>query len=113
PGAAVYTASKHAVVAFSESLNYETEPRGVLVTSVNPGFVATEGFPMGGTPSTFVMDVRRVAEGIVKVVKREIAPEFSIPRWIAPLQGFRVFTPWLYRWGMRGARRFGTSTRPS
>ncbi|HKZ75741.1 MAG TPA: SDR family oxidoreductase, partial [Actinomycetota bacterium] len=46
PGTSVYTATKHAVVAFSEALNYETEPRGVLVTSVNPGFVRTEGFPM-------------------------------------------------------------------
>src|SRR5512144_3312642 len=37
PGTAVYTASKHAVVAFSESLNYDTADRGVLVTAVNPG----------------------------------------------------------------------------
>jgi Short-chain dehydrogenases of various substrate specificities len=45
PGAAVYTATKHAVVAFSESLNYDTAPDGVLVTSVNPAFIVTEGFP--------------------------------------------------------------------
>ena len=45
PGASVYAAAKHAVVAFSEALYYELEPKGVLVTALNPGFVETEGFP--------------------------------------------------------------------
>ena len=47
PGNAIYGATKHAVVAFSEAMNYETEGRNVHVTSVNPGFVDTEGFPQG------------------------------------------------------------------
>ena len=49
PGNAIYGATKHAVVAFSEAMNYETEGRNVRVTSVNPGFVDTEGFPQGGS----------------------------------------------------------------
>src|SRR4029450_12844721 len=44
PGSSMYSASKHAVVAFGESLYYELEPKGILVTSVNPGFARTEGF---------------------------------------------------------------------
>ncbi|HCP62323.1 MAG TPA: oxidoreductase, partial [Actinobacteria bacterium] len=36
PGSSVYSATKHAVVAFSESLHYELSPRGILVTTVNP-----------------------------------------------------------------------------
>jgi short-subunit dehydrogenase len=44
PGAAIYTATKHAVVAFSESLYHELAGDGVMVTVVNPGLVATEGF---------------------------------------------------------------------
>ncbi|HUL85242.1 MAG TPA: SDR family oxidoreductase [Actinomycetota bacterium] len=107
PGAALYTATKHAVVAFSESLNYDTAPRGVLVASVNPGFVETEAFTHDDLPSFAVLDVDRVAEAIVKVVRDGIAPEYSIPRWIAPLQAFRVLTPPLYRWGVRQVRKAG------
>jgi NADP-dependent 3-hydroxy acid dehydrogenase YdfG len=107
PGAAVYTATKHAVVAFSESENYDAERRGAHVTAVNPGFVATEGFPQNDLPTRLVMRPERVAEAIVKVVRDEIAPEYSIPRWVSPLQAFRVLTPPLYRWGVRQTRRAG------
>ena len=65
----MYTATKHAVVAFSESVNYETEPRTVHVTAVNPGFVATEGFPADGVPRRRDARRQRVAETIVKVIR--------------------------------------------
>lgn len=111
PGTAVYTATKHGVVAFSESLHYDTEPAGVHVTAVNPGLVATEGFPQEGMPRRFVMPAERVAEAIVHVVHNGIAPEYSVPRWIAPFQLFRVLTPSLYRWGVRQARRAAPATK--
>ena len=104
PGSAVYTATKHAVVAFSESLNYDTAPDGVLVTSVNPAFIVTEGFPHANVPSPVLLQVDRVGEAVVKVVRNGIAPEYSIPRWVSPFQVFRVLTPPLYRWGVRRAR---------
>ena len=104
PGSAVYTATKHAVVAFSESLDYDADRTGVHVTAVNPGLVATEGFPQTGVPKRFVMAPERVAEAIVKVVREGIAPEYSVPRWLAPFQVFRVLTPPLYRWGVRQVR---------
>jgi short-subunit dehydrogenase len=111
PGASVYSATKHAVVAFSESLDYDTAPRGVLITAVNPGFVATEGFPQTEVPGRLVMPASRVAEAIVKVVRDDISPEYSVPRWIAPLQAFRVLTPPLYRWGVRLVRGSAPATR--
>jgi NADP-dependent 3-hydroxy acid dehydrogenase YdfG len=107
PGTALYSATKHAVVAASESANYDAEARGVHVTAVNPGFVATEGFPQSDLPTWAVMGADRVAEAIVTVVREGIAPEYSVPRWVAPLQAFRVLTPPLYRWGVRQARRTG------
>jgi short-subunit dehydrogenase len=100
PGASVYSATKHAVVAFSESLNVSTRRHGVLITSVNPAFVPTEGFPNAGRPSIVTLTPERVAEAIVKVVREGIAPEYSVPRWVAPLQAFRVLTPPLYRWAV-------------
>ena len=42
PGMAVYHATKAYVLSFSEALNRELEPRGVRVTVVCPGPVATE-----------------------------------------------------------------------
>jgi short-subunit dehydrogenase len=107
PGAAVYTATKHAVIAFSESLYYDARPHGVLVTAINPGFVSTEGFPQWHLPQRLVMKPERVADAIVKIVREGIAPEYTLPRWIGPLQAFRVLTPPLYRWGIRKIREVG------
>jgi short-subunit dehydrogenase len=105
PGAAVYGASKHAVIAFGEALYHELGPLGILVTSVNPGFSRTEGFPMRGRRSALLLDPDRVAKLIVDVVRRDRAPEVSIPRLPSALQAFRVLTPPLYRWGMGLAAR--------
>jgi NAD(P)-dependent dehydrogenase (short-subunit alcohol dehydrogenase family) len=108
PGAAVYGATKHGVVAFSEALYHELAPRGILVTSVNPGFSPTEAFRPRG-PSIVNLDPNDVAALIVDVVRKGIAPEISIPRPLAALQAFRVLTPPLYRWGVRTiSRRFGS-----
>ena len=87
PGAAVYGASKHAVVAFSESLFYEVEDQGVLVTAVNPGFVKTEGFPLVGMDPRMILTMDKVAGAVVRVVRDDIAPELSVPRYISPLAG--------------------------
>jgi NADP-dependent 3-hydroxy acid dehydrogenase YdfG len=109
PGAAVYGATKHAVVAFSEALYHELGPRGILVTSVNPGFSPTEGFPETG-PSFVRLDPDDVAKLIVDVVRKGTAPEISIPRSLAALQAFRVLTPRLYRWGVGTiSRRYGST----
>ena len=113
PGAAVYTGTKHAVVAFSESLNLSTGPRGVLVTSLNPGFVPTEGFPERDRPRILTLTPERVAEAAVKVVREGIAPEYSIPRWAAAGQVFRILTPPLYRRAMALAGRIGRPAAPS
>jgi short-subunit dehydrogenase len=109
PGAAVYGATKHGVVAFSEALYHELKPEGILVTSVNPGFSPTEGFPATG-PSFVRLDPDDVAKLIVDVVRKGTAPEISIPRSVAALQAFRVLTPPLYRWGVGTiSRRHGST----
>jgi short-subunit dehydrogenase len=99
---------------FSESLYYELAPRGILVTSVNPGFAATEGFPQSRLPSALVMPADKVARVIVDVVREGKAPEISVPRGMSVWQAFRVLTPPLYRWGVRTATsRFGTTPAKS
>lgn len=104
PGAAVYTAAKHAVVAFSESLFYDLREEGVMVTVINPGIVATEGFLPADSPlwkdpvvRPFVLKPERVARAIVDVVRHRKGPEVSVPRWLAAPQAMRVLVPPLYR----------------
>ena len=41
----LYTASKHAQLAFSRSVTAELGQRGIHVHTVLPGFAETEGFP--------------------------------------------------------------------
>jgi len=107
PGAEVYGATKHAVVAFSESLDLTAKRSGVRVTAVNPPFVPTEGFPQEGRPTPFILASEDIAEVIARVVREGIAPRYSIPRWVAPLEAFGVLTPALYRWGADiASRRF-------
>ena len=94
-------------MAFSESLDVSTRRRGVLVTAVNPAYVPTEGFPATNRPSVLTLTPERVADAIVKVAREDISPEYSVPRWAAAFQLFRILTPPLYRWGLgAGERRY-------
>jgi hypothetical protein len=54
-----------------------------------------------------LLSLERVAGAVVRVVRDDIAPELSVPRYLSPLQAFRVLTPPLHRWGVRRARDMG------
>lgn len=112
PGSAVYSSTKHAVVALSEALYFELADQGVLVTSVNPGLVRTEGFPQRErTKGLRVMRPEEVAAAIVDVVRSGAGPQRSVPRWLAAFQSIRVLAPPLYRFGVRRAMRRLRPTR--
>jgi short-subunit dehydrogenase len=121
PGASVYAAAKHGVVAFSESLYQELAPFGVVVTAVNPGLVATEGFIPADSPlwrdriaRPFIMPPHRVAKAIVDVVRHRKGPEVSVPRWLGAPQAARILAPSLYRaaLGRIAGARAGTAEAP-
>lgn len=108
PGAAVYSATKHAVVALSESLYHELAPREVMVTVINPGLVATEGFLPADSPvwkeawiRPFIMRPERIAAVIADAIRGRRGPEISVPRWLAAPQAARVLAPALYRAALR------------
>ena len=66
PGMAVYHATKAYVLSFSEALHRELGPRGVRITALCPGPVATEfqaraGIPDGFMPSILARSPQRVA----------------------------------------------------
>ena len=104
PGAAVYTATKHAVVAFGESLALSTAPRGVQVTSVLPGFIPTETFS-GEGPGPLKTTSEAVATAIVGAVRSGRGGEVFLPRWPRPFEAFRVLAPGLYHGLIRAAVR--------
>lgn len=100
PGAALYTATKHAVTSFSEALALEMRPQGVRVTAINPGFTTTEGFPQHGMPGRIVMQPPQVARAMVRAVERNAGHQVSVPRWTGALELGRATGP-AYRFVMR------------
>lgn len=79
-----YAASKHAQLAFSRSLVAVLAPRGIVVHTVLPGFVETEGFPQRGRVRGLayraVVNPAFVGERIVAAVETGRG-EFFVPRW--------------------------------
>ena len=86
PDAGPYSASKHAQLAFSRALRAELKPRDISVLTVNPGPVATEGFPQTRLISRrsmrwTVLTPERIAEKIVRAIERGKS-EVVFPRWM-------------------------------
>ncbi|MCI2809695.1 SDR family oxidoreductase [Eoetvoesiella caeni] len=75
PGGAVYSATKHAVLALSEGLRQEVKPYNIRTTVVSPGAVATE------LPNTVTDPV--VAERINKLYEEVAIPADSFARAVA------------------------------
>lgn len=100
-GAPAYTASKHALVGWSEALHFQLARKGVYVSSVEPGIVPTEGFPATAIESNPVL---RLTTGTTEQVSRAIFDAIEkrklqrvVPRWYYLLQIPALFVPPLYR----------------
>lgn len=74
PGFAVYAATKAFVLSYSQALNSELKPRGITVTAVCPGPVATEFFQVA-SPSGMLPLYKRLSmarpEKVVKLAVRD------------------------------------------
>ena len=100
-GTGAYSASKFALVGWSDSLYAEEHARGVHVGIVLPGFVATEGFPQRELVDRrltrwVVAEPALVAEAIVDAGLRG-RPERYVPRAYAVFGVLRLLTPRLVR----------------
>jgi uncharacterized protein len=88
PKSSVYSATKHAVLGYTNSLRMELHDYNVFVTSVNPGPIATNFFNIADEKGTYVKNVQKfmlepeyVAQKVVDAMltkKREI----NLPRWM-------------------------------
>ena len=70
PGESAYCASKAAVNAYMEGLRIAARGRGLTVTTVCPGFVATDMLPMDAASTPFLMSADEAARRIARVVFR-------------------------------------------
>jgi short-subunit dehydrogenase len=115
-GSGAYSASKFALIGWSDSLYAEERPRGVHVGLVLPGFVATEGFPATelrerALTRWIVSRPERVAEAIVDTGLRGRAERY-VPRLYGLTAVARILFPGLVRRVLSGggASRLTTAT---
>ena len=88
PKSSVYSATKHAVLGYTNSLRMELSDYNVLVTAVNPGPIATNFFNIADEKGTYVKNVKRfmlqpeyVAKKVVESMLTKTR-EINLPRWM-------------------------------
>ena len=90
---ATYTASKFAVVGFSEATRLELAPRGIDLSMVLPSIVRTEpGAGLARNRLSPWVGPEEVAAVIESVIRRPRA-EVWVPRWVEPLSKVTLTLP--------------------
>ena len=107
PKSGAYSASKFALIGWSDGLYHEEKPNGVHVGLVLPGFVTTEGFPqreLMAKPLTrrLVSTPEKVANAIVAVGPGGKAERY-VPRPYWVIAALRAIAPALIRRGSANA----------
>ncbi|MGR6063464.1 SDR family NAD(P)-dependent oxidoreductase [Bacillus velezensis] len=89
PKSSLYSATKHAVLGYSNALRLELAGTGVAVTTVNPGPIKTDFFTIADKEGGYVksvgrwmLDADRVAERITSVILTD-KREMNLPRWMS------------------------------
>lgn len=101
PGAGAYSASKYALIGWSDSLYLEEAQHGVHVGLVLPGFIRTEGFPADELTAKLatrwlVSDVRKAAEAVYEAGILGKAERY-VPRPYALIAVLKAIAPGLVR----------------
>ena len=104
PLEAAYAASKFALIGLSEAVDLEVAGRGVRVSVVDPGGVATSFFEARGQPYArrWPRPIRpeRVAEAVIAAVERG-GGERYVPRLLRGAVILRTLAPGAARWATR------------
>lgn len=107
PNGATYSASKFAVVGFTEALRQELAPQGIEVTMVLPTVVKTElaaGVPAArGVKAVTAEDVAKVIDAAVK----KPCAEMWVPRWSQALSKSTLALPRVVQDAMSKAIKAG------
>jgi len=101
PGESAYCASKFALVGWSEGLETELARRGVYISTIEPGFVPTEGFPHTDMKANPLMSrMLGSDEDVSKAIRKAIRGrrhQRTVPRFYYLVQVPRVLAPGVYR----------------
>ena len=93
PGAAVYAATKHAVLGLTDTVREELRGSGVTLSTVLPSIVRTElisGVPLPrGAPTVGPEEVARAIADSCGNGRREV----HVPRWVAAYDALEVAVP--------------------
>jgi uncharacterized protein len=88
PKSSVYSATKHAVLGYTNALRMELSDFNVKVTSVNPGPIATNFFNIADEKGTYVKNVQKFMLQPEYVAGKVVASmltntrEINLPRWM-------------------------------
>ncbi|HZH58733.1 MAG TPA: SDR family oxidoreductase [Metabacillus sp.] len=88
PKSSLYSASKHAVLGFTNSLRMEVKHHNIFVTSVNPGPIKTSFFDLADREGNYVKNVERWMLDPDKVARIIVASmltprrEINLPGWM-------------------------------
>ena len=101
PGKPAYTASKFALVGWSESLGATIARKGIHIASVEPGFVPTEGFPQSGMVEDpmkkRILGTDAMVSAAIQDAVKHRKPQRVVPRAYYLAQIPLVATPRLFR----------------
>ena len=117
PGSGAYSASKSAMVGWTEAIQMEEARHGVHVSLVLPGFAVTEGFPQRelvakSATRWMVTTPEKIAEAIVDAAKRHRAERY-VPRPFMVIPFLRALLPGVYRRAVGGGRFTAAAGHPT
>jgi short-subunit dehydrogenase len=96
PKASAYAPSKAAVISLAEVLRLELARSGVIVSLVNPGFVATPMTAVNDFPMPFIISADDAAERIIRGLSRgKFEITFPLPL-VLMLKALRMLPNALY-----------------
>jgi short-subunit dehydrogenase len=93
PGESAYCASKAAVNVYMEGLRIAMRGRGVVITTVCPGFVQTPMAPMDAAATPFVMSAEAAADRIARLIVHRSGGVHRVPRRMAMLMAMIARLP--------------------
>ena len=99
PKTAVYSATKFAVLGFSNALRLELKPAGIQVMTVNPGPIATNFFEKADPSGNYLSDLGNLVlepEDLAKVIIKGIRKgkrEINRPRLMQAASQFYTLFP--------------------
>jgi len=88
PKSSVYSATKHAVLGYTNSLRMELSDFNITVTAVNPGPIDTNFFTIADENGTYVKSVKRYMLKPDYVAKKVVdsmltsTREINLPQWM-------------------------------